>query len=75
MASPSTLCASFHPWGGEGRYDPIGTTCSDCGKNTSRNTFPRGLFDFVVGVGRWGLRAGAYAFLLVTDVYPPFSLE
>jgi hypothetical protein len=37
--------------------------------------FPRGLFDFVVGVGRWGLRAGAYAFLLVTDVYPPFSLE
>ncbi len=37
--------------------------------------FPRGLFDFVVGVGRWGLRAGAYAFLLVTDVYPPFSLD
>jgi Domain of unknown function (DUF4389) len=37
--------------------------------------FPRGLFDFVVGVGRWGLRAGAYAFLLVTDVYPPFSLN
>ena len=37
--------------------------------------FPRGLFDFVVGVGRWALRAGAYAFLLVTDVYPPFSLD
>jgi hypothetical protein len=37
--------------------------------------FPRGLFDFVVGVGRWGLRAGAYAFLLVTDEYPPFSLD
>jgi hypothetical protein len=37
--------------------------------------FPRSLFDFVVGVGRWGLRVGAYAFLLVTDVYPPFSLE
>ena len=37
--------------------------------------FPRGLFDFVVGVGRWGLRVSAYAFLLVTDVYPPFSLE
>lgn len=37
--------------------------------------FPRGFFDFVVGVGRWGLRVSAYAFLLVTDVYPPFSLE
>jgi hypothetical protein len=37
--------------------------------------YPRGLFDFVVGVGRWGLRVSAYAFLLVTDQYPPFSLE
>jgi hypothetical protein len=37
--------------------------------------YPRGLFDFVAGVFRWGLRVQAYAFLLVTDVYPPFSLE
>ncbi len=37
--------------------------------------YPRGLFNFVVGVAQWGLRVSAYAFLLVTDEYPPFSLE
>ncbi len=36
--------------------------------------YPKGLFDFVVGVHRWGLRVGAYVLLMV-DPYPPFTLD
>ncbi len=37
--------------------------------------YPEGLFGFVVGVMRWGYRVSAYAVLLTTDQYPPFSLD
>jgi hypothetical protein len=36
--------------------------------------YPRGLFDYVLGVLRWGNRVTGYAFVLVTDQYPPFRL-
>ncbi len=37
--------------------------------------YPRGLFDFVLGVFRWSNRVVGYAFILVTDEYPPFRLN
>jgi hypothetical protein len=37
--------------------------------------YPRGLFDFVEGVFRWNARVEGYALLMVTDRYPPFSLQ
>ena len=36
--------------------------------------YPRGMFDFIEGVVRWHNRVIGYAFTLVTDQYPPFSL-
>ena len=36
--------------------------------------YPRGIFDYVEGVIRWHNRVVGYAFVLVTDQYPPFRL-
>jgi len=37
--------------------------------------YPRGMFTFIEGVIRWHNRVLAYAYILVTDRYPPFRLE
>src|SRR5436305_1358877 len=36
--------------------------------------YPEGMFNYMVGVMRWGTRVAAYVYL-TTDRYPPFSLE
>jgi len=36
--------------------------------------YPKGMYDFFVGYMRWSTRVNGYMYLL-TDIYPPFSLD
>jgi hypothetical protein len=41
----------------------------------STGRYPRGMFDYIEGAIRWHSRVVGYAFILVTDEYPPFQLR
>ncbi|MBV8929710.1 MAG: DUF4389 domain-containing protein, partial [Mycobacteriaceae bacterium] len=36
--------------------------------------YPKGLYDFIIGINRWGLRVRTYTSLM-RDEYPPFRLD
>jgi hypothetical protein len=66
--SRTSSCSRFYGW-------PRSSSSSSRGSRSCSRDGIRAVFDFVLGMFRWTNRVGAYAFLLVTDRYPPFRLS
>jgi Domain of unknown function (DUF4389) len=64
--------ADRYGWGGPGLLMLLVFFAAIAMLFTTR--YPRGIFDFVMGLNRWVFRVAAYV-ALMTDVYPPFRLD